>query len=137
MLKKVRNVSAPIILGSCEVCIILKPNDLVRSVKTRSSYAFETSFTDTTTAVKRGFLLVEDSITIRYPGEEDSEGARYEVIVAVDGLEGYEKLNANEIDAVVSDVEMPNMDGLSLAAKIRQNKICHFAHYSCYLTFYR
>lgn len=122
MLKKVRNVSGSTILGSGDVCIILNPNDLVRSVKTKGSTFLETSFTDTTYISKKRILLVEDSITTRTQEKRILEGAGYEVVVAVDGLDGYEKLNANEIDAVVSDVEMPNMDGLSLAEKIRQNK---------------
>jgi len=122
MLKKVRNVSGSTILGSGDVCIILNPNDLVRSVKTKGFTFLETSFTDTTYISKKRILLVEDSITTRTQEKRILEGAGYEVVVAVDGLDGYEKLNANEIDAVVSDVEMPNMDGLSLAEKIRQNK---------------
>jgi two-component system chemotaxis sensor kinase CheA len=50
------------------------------------------------------------------------EGAGYEVVIAVDGLDGYNKLKTRDFDAVLSDVEMPNLDGLSLTAKIRQHQ---------------
>nr|WP_245817248.1 response regulator [Hydrococcus rivularis] len=46
----------------------------------------------------------------------------FEVAIAVDGLEGFNKLRADNFDAVVSDVEMPNLSGLQLTAKIRQDR---------------
>jgi two-component system chemotaxis sensor kinase CheA len=49
------------------------------------------------------------------------KGAGYQVTVANDGLDGWEKLQAQEFDAVVSDVEMPRLSGLELTTKIRQN----------------
>ena len=42
------------------------------------------------------------------------------MITAVDGLDGLNKLRSHTVDAVVSDVQMPNLDGLGLTAKIRQ-----------------
>ena len=49
------------------------------------------------------------------------ERAGYEVVIAVDGLDGYSKLKSSHFDAVLTDVEMPNLDGFSLTAKIRQH----------------
>lgn len=122
MLQKVRNVSGSTILGTGDVCIILNPQDLVRSVKTKSYSAAESTIIEGESAGKKRILLVEDSITTRTQQKRILEGAGYEVIVAVDGLDGFAKLTSNDIDAVVSDIEMPNMDGLSLTEKIRQNK---------------
>ena len=50
------------------------------------------------------------------------EGAGYDVIVATDGLNAWNILASREFDVVVSDIIMPNMDGLELTAKIRANK---------------
>jgi two-component system chemotaxis sensor kinase CheA len=66
-------------------------------------------------------LLAEDSITIRTQEKRILEAAGYEVVTAVDGLDGYNKLRTRHFDAVVSDIQMPNMDGLTLASKIREN----------------
>jgi two-component system chemotaxis sensor kinase CheA len=48
------------------------------------------------------------------------EAAGYEVTAAVDGEDGFNKLKGNTFAAVVSDVQMPNLDGLELVAKMRQ-----------------
>jgi two-component system chemotaxis sensor kinase CheA len=48
------------------------------------------------------------------------ESAGYEVTTAVDGEDGFNKLKVGSFAAVVSDVQMPNLDGLGLTAKIRQ-----------------
>jgi two-component system chemotaxis sensor kinase CheA len=49
------------------------------------------------------------------------EGAGYEVVTAVDGADAFSKLSAGEFDGVISDIEMPNMDGLQLTARIRED----------------
>jgi two-component system chemotaxis sensor kinase CheA len=120
LLKRVPNVAGATILGSGEVCMVLNAADLLKSARKQLSYGG--------TAVKREeaprasvVLLVEDSLTTRTQEKRILEGAGYEVVTAVDGLDGYNKLRSREFDAVVSDVEMPNMDGLTLAAKIRED----------------
>ncbi len=121
MLKRVRNVSGSTILVSGDVCMILNPNDLIKTVKISSaSEILETSTSGNLR--KKRILLVEDSITTRTQEKRILEAAGYEVVVAVDGMDGYQKLVTNDFDAVVSDVEMPNMDGLTLTEKIRTEK---------------
>jgi two-component system chemotaxis sensor kinase CheA len=70
--------------------------------------------------IKPKILLVEDSIPIRTQMKRILETAGYEVTTAVDGEDGFNKLRAGSFNAVVSDVQMPNLDGLELVAKIRQ-----------------
>ncbi|HEY9749823.1 MAG TPA: hybrid sensor histidine kinase/response regulator [Allocoleopsis sp.] len=121
LLKRVRNVSGATILGTGEVCMVLNPQDLIKSVRQRSTAAAPKVFAEVQ-VVKQTILLVEDSITIRTQEKRILESAGYEVVTAVDGLDGFNKLRTREFDAVVSDVQMPNLDGLGLAAKIRQHK---------------
>jgi two-component system chemotaxis sensor kinase CheA len=66
--------------------------------------------------------VVEDSITARTLLRQILESAGYRVTTAVDGVDGYTALKTGAFDLVVSDVEMPRMDGFALTAKIRADK---------------
>ncbi len=121
LLKRIRNISGATILGTGEVCMVLNPQDLLKSVRGKTaSVSVQISVGQATD--KKKVLLVEDSITIRTQEKRILESAGYEVVTAVDGLDGYDKLRVNYFDAVISDVEMPRLDGLSLTEKIRQHK---------------
>jgi two-component system chemotaxis sensor kinase CheA len=67
-------------------------------------------------------LVVEDSVTSRMLLKGILESAGYQVKTAVDGVEAYTTLRENEFDLVVSDVEMPRMNGFDLTAKVRSDK---------------
>jgi two-component system chemotaxis sensor kinase CheA len=67
----------------------------------------------------RRVLVAEDSITSRLLLKHILEGAGCEVETAADGLEALSRLRQHRFDAVVSDVEMPHLDGLGLTARIR------------------
>ena len=64
-------------------------------------------------------LAVEDSITSRLLLKHILEGAGYQVDTAVDGLDAQSRLRREQFNAVVSDIEMPRMDGLALTRSIR------------------
>lgn len=71
---------------------------------------------------KQRILIVEDSITVRSMLKSIVESAGYETEVAVDGVDGYNKLTNGNFDAVVTDIEMPNMNGFELTSKIKGDK---------------
>lgn len=126
LLQRVRNVSGATILGTGEVCMVLNPQDLVKSVqkkniqrKVESLQVVNPKEENQKSAV---LLLAEDSIATRTQEKRILESAGYEVVTAVDGLDAYNKLRSRHFDGVISDVQMPNLDGLSLAAKIREHK---------------
>jgi two-component system chemotaxis sensor kinase CheA len=121
LLKRVRNVSGAAILGSGEICIILSAPDLIRSVRKRGR-ALPREEGAPEAQRKPVVLLVEDSITTRTQEKRILESAGYEVVAAVDGVEAWEKLGSQSFDAVVSDIEMPHLDGFALTEKIRQEK---------------
>jgi two-component system chemotaxis sensor kinase CheA len=73
-------------------------------------------------AAKRAILVAEDSITSRALIKNILESAGYSVTTAVDGVDAYTALKAGAFDLVVSDVEMPRMDGFDLTAKLRSDK---------------
>jgi len=67
-------------------------------------------------------LVVEDSVGVRELERVILEGAGYLVETAVDGLDGASRLRAEPADIVISDVEMPGMDGFALTRTIRRTK---------------
>ncbi|MEW6494949.1 MAG: hybrid sensor histidine kinase/response regulator [Cyanobacteriota bacterium] len=119
LLKRIRNISGATILGTGEVCMVLNPPDLFKSARKAIASVTVKELTEQA-QVKQKILLVEDSIPIRTQMKRILESAGYEVTAAVDGQDGFNKLRAGSFVAVVSDVQMPNLDGLGLAAKIRQ-----------------
>jgi chemotaxis protein histidine kinase CheA len=67
-------------------------------------------------------LVVEDSVGVRELERVILEGAGYDVVTAVDGLDGAARLKDDPADLVVSDVEMPGMDGFALTRTIRRTR---------------
>ncbi|MFN5515517.1 MAG: response regulator [Cyanobacteriota bacterium] len=126
LLKRVRNVVGATILGTGDVCMILNPNDLIKSVQKRyqtlAAMEPEEFNPEAAKTQKPVILLVEDSIAVRTQEKRVLDKAGYEVVIAVDGQEGYNKLRAGgNFDAIISDVQMPNMDGLTFTAQVRQH----------------
>ncbi|MEM1170148.1 MAG: hybrid sensor histidine kinase/response regulator [Cyanobacteria bacterium P01_H01_bin.35] len=129
LLKRVRNIAGATILGTGDVCMVLNPQDLLKSARKLSAsvpsyHSIEQSDNQEVEIVNKKYLilLAEDSISTRTQEKRILESAGYEVVTAVDGLDAFNKLQNRSFDAVVSDVQMPNLDGLSLTAKIRENK---------------
>ena len=65
---------------------------------------------------------MEDSITSRMLLKNILESAGYQVKTAVDGIDAYTTLRTEEFNLVVSDVDMPRMNGFGLTAKIRSDR---------------
>jgi two-component system chemotaxis sensor kinase CheA len=121
LLQRIRNISGATILGTGEVCMVLNPPDLFKSARKAIVSVTVKELTEQA-QVKQKILLVEDSIPIRTQMKRILESAGYDVTAAVDGADGFNKLRAGTFKAVVSDVQMPNLDGLGLTAKLRQIK---------------
>jgi two-component system, chemotaxis family, sensor kinase CheA len=118
LLKRIPNITGATILGSGEVCMILNPVDLLHSLRKGSWNAVPSA---TSLPVKNRLLLVEDSIIIMTQMRRLLKGAGYDVTIAENGFLGLQQVQAQEFDIVVSDVEMPQMTGLEMTTKIRQN----------------
>ena len=120
-LLRIRNVSSLTILGSGEICAVLNPADLLRSAKTSAEFGMrsEDSISPSAISTPHCILLVEDSALVRAMEKRILVDAGYEVVVAVDGVNALNELGSRTFAAVVSDVNMPNMDGLTLTTRIR------------------
>lgn len=120
-LKHVSNISGATILGSGRVVPILNVNDLLTSPPDVALQASDPK-EDKRGEDKKSILVAEDSITSRMLIKSILAGAGYLVTTAVDGLEAYTTLKTGEFDLVVSDIEMPRLNGFELTEKIRSDK---------------
>ena len=73
--------------------------------------------------MKRIILIVEDSVSIRrFINLALSMNKDYRVLQASDGIEALEKMSVDNIDLLLTDLNMPNMDGLTLIKHVRKDK---------------
>ena len=71
---------------------------------------------------KKTILIVDDSEFVRSYHSYILEEANFQVVTAVDGSDGLEKLYTNPCDLVLSDINMSNMDGYEFIRRIRADK---------------
>lgn len=72
--------------------------------------------------MKHSILVVEDNTPTRLILNSILRNAGYQVTVACDGLDGIAKLDQQSFDLVISDLQMPNMDGLTFARELRKRE---------------
>lgn len=113
-----RLASGATLLPDGEVALILNASELVAA-------ALRTPGVPPVAArpapTRRRIVLAEDSVTTRALEKSILEGAGYEVLAAADGAEAWRIIQAEGADLVVSDIEMPRMDGFGLTEAIRQS----------------
>ncbi|MEX3963229.1 hybrid sensor histidine kinase/response regulator [Paraburkholderia sp. EG286B] len=122
-LGKVRNVSAAALLDDGEVVLIVDVEDIVTSVARlvrdgQLAGVARGGAHDGARARKR-ILVVEDSLTVRELERKLLEKRGYDVTVAVDGMDGWSTLRNAHFDLVITDVDMPRMDGIELVTMIK------------------
>jgi two-component system chemotaxis sensor kinase CheA len=116
-LRHVPNVAGLAMLGSGELVPVLHPADLVRSAFELKGNAHKQRLIAPDT--RKSVLVVEDSLTSRTLLKNILKASGFDVQTAVDGEEALKFLRETHMDAVVSDVEMPRMDGFVLTEHLR------------------
>ena len=116
-------VAGAAILGSGDVIIVLDANDVVRraigsNLQPRQRPMVRSE--DISTRPVR-ILVVDDSITTRTLEKNILEAVGFEVHVAIDGAEAWSRILDIAPDIIVSDVEMPNMNGLELTRSLKSS----------------
>lgn len=124
----VASTSKPIagatVLGSGQVVPIINIAELSKLVAVEgmtNSYSIK-PVESVTPVVSKSILLVDDSITTRMLLKNILETAGFVVSTAVDGMDAWSKIKLEKYSLVVTDLEMPNMDGFALIKRIREDK---------------
>lgn len=122
-LSRVRNIAGATVLGSGEVAPILNVSDLLKSARRTGAAPRVTGTPELVTpSASRKVLVAEDSITSRMLLKGILESAGYDVKTAVDGIEAFTALRAESFDVLISDVEMPRMNGFELTTRVRADR---------------
>ncbi|MBI3653157.1 MAG: hybrid sensor histidine kinase/response regulator [Acidobacteria bacterium] len=121
-LKKVNNIAGGGVLGDGSVILLLNPADLLRTVHgSKNQIAITPPKQEERRSSKRKILVVDDSITTRTLEKNILEIAGYEVILAKDGAEGLALAHTSGCDLVISDIEMPQLNGFELTKRIKSD----------------
>jgi two-component system chemotaxis sensor kinase CheA len=119
-LLRVRNIAAATVLGSGTPVLILNAADLLQSAVRAASTSRYAPAPEADGETKTSRILVaDDSVTSRMLIKNVLETSGYAVETASDGLESLTSLRNREFDLLVSDVEMPRMNGFELTSSVR------------------
>ncbi len=122
-LSRVRNIAGATILGSGKVAPVLNVSDLMKSAAKAAVYGPKPGMCEAKgEVIRNSILVVEDSITSRMLLKNILETSGYLVVTAVDGIDAMTLLKTEKFDIVISDVDMPRMNGFNLTEKIRGDK---------------
>jgi len=124
-LGKVQDITAASLLDDGTPVLILDTEDLVRSVENLLSGGRLKQFQAANKAAlakeRKHILVADDSITVREMERKLLENRGYAVDVTVDGMEAWNTVRMGRYDLVVSDVDMPRMNGIDLVRHIKQD----------------
>ncbi len=121
-LSRVRNIAGATLVGAGTPVPVLNVADLMKSAVEAGTVPTAAGMAAAGAEEAASILVVEDSITARALLKNILETAGYRVKTAVDGVDALTTLKVEKFDLVVSDVEMPRMNGFDLTAKIRAEK---------------
>jgi len=122
LLKRVRNISGVTILGSGKIVPVLHISDLMKSAVRAAGRKKGTQDEEKASTKSRKILVAEDSITSRTLLKNILETAGYHVVTAIDGADAFTRAKSEEFDLIVSDVDMPRLNGFELTTKIKNDK---------------
>ena len=122
-LGKIPDVQAGALMEDGDPVLILDVADMVRSVAKLTSsgqlQAVRQSGTQMQTEVRKKVLVVDDSLTVRELERKLLANRGYLVTVAVDGMDGWNAVRTERFDLVITDIDMPRLDGIELVSLIR------------------
>jgi two-component system sensor histidine kinase and response regulator WspE len=130
-LGKVPHVSAAAILDDGEPVLIIDVDDMLASLRKSLGEGSLLGMggardADGAAQARKRILVADDSITVREVERQLLTRLGYDVAVAVDGMDAWNQLREGRFDMLVSDIDMPRMNGIELVRMVRSDP--RFAH---------
>jgi two-component system sensor histidine kinase and response regulator WspE len=124
-LGKVKDIAAGALMEDGSPVLIIDVDDLVRSVEKISASGqlgtVRAQAQAEDAGTRRRVLVVDDSLTVRELERKLLESRGYAVEIAVDGMDGWNAVRTGAFDLVISDVDMPRLDGIELTRLIKRD----------------
>lgn len=124
-LGKIKDISAGALMEDGSPVLIVDVEDMIRSVQKLIASGHLSQAQPGHAAVdgrrRKRVLVVDDSLTVRELERKLLAQHGYEVEVAVDGMDGWNAVRTGHFDLLVTDVDMPRMDGIELVALVKKN----------------
>ncbi len=125
-LDKIQDVSSTALLEDGSTVLIVDVDDIVQTIDLLVKGGRVGSFTMTTHTdedlKRKSVLVVDDSLTVREVEKKLLEEAGFRVDIAVDGMDGWNAIRSKEYNLIISDIDMPRMNGIELVNMIKGNK---------------
>ncbi|MEO5932018.1 MAG: hybrid sensor histidine kinase/response regulator [Duganella sp.] len=125
---KMRDISAAALLDDGEPVLILDVPDLLLSIEKLLHEGGLHQLTKSDHAERRKtkrILVVDDSLTVREMERKLLLGRGFQVDIAIDGIDGWNVVRSGDYDLVITDVDMPRMDGIELVTLIKKDIHLH------------
>ncbi|WP_175624397.1 MULTISPECIES: hybrid sensor histidine kinase/response regulator [Oxalobacteraceae] len=123
-LGKIPDVLAGALMEDGDPVLILDVADMVRSVEKLTAAGkldvVQHGNKNLNDVKRKKVLVVDDSLTVRELERKLLSNCGYQVVVAVDGMDGWNAVRTEHFDLVITDIDMPRMDGIELVSLIRQ-----------------
>lgn len=124
-LGKVQDISAGALLDDGSAVLIIDVEDMLRSVEkllnTGRLERIDRRDQRPDAVTRKRVLVVDDSLTVRELQRKLLVNRGYEVAVAVDGMDGWNALRGEDFDLLITDIDMPRMDGIELVTLLRRD----------------
>jgi two-component system sensor histidine kinase and response regulator WspE len=126
-LGKIPDISATSTMEDGSPLLVLDVDDLFHSANVLlcggklQKTTYRIGSMDSNPQTKR-ILVVEDSLTVRQVERQLLEAAGYEVDVAADGIDGWNAVRSQRYDLLLTDIDMPRLDGIELLKRIKSHE---------------
>jgi two-component system sensor histidine kinase and response regulator WspE len=124
-LNKLKDISAGALMPDGTPVLVIDVEDLLRSIDRLITVgSLQRCGVDEAMAgavPPKRVLVVDDSLTVRELERKLLANAGYDVTVAVDGMDGWNAVRAGEFQLIVTDVDMPRLDGIELVSLVRRD----------------
>lgn len=124
-LGKIKDISAGALMENGSPVLIVDVEDMIRSVEKLIAACRLSSVQPGTVAapekMRKRVLVVDDSLTVRELERKVLAQHGYEVEVAVDGMDGWNAIRTGHFNLVVTDIDMPRMDGIELVTLVKRD----------------